>query len=136
MINRLRAASLAAMVIGFGSTIAAPARADGGINIGTLTCQVGGGWGLVLGSARPLVCTFAVYGGRFERYVGTVWKFGLDLGYTQNGVMIWTVFAPAFNLVPGALAPGVPPALPSGLASVPVAWSGDPSIRSGFNRSA
>jgi len=106
MINRLRAASLAAMVIGFGSTIAAPARADGGINIGTLTCQVGGGWGwgLVLGSARPLACTFAVYGGRFERYVGTVWKFGLDLGYTQNGVMIWTVFAPAFNLVPGALA--------------------------------
>ena len=91
-------------IIALAAVPAAPARADAGINVGTLTCQIGGGWGLVLGSARPLACTFAVYGGRLERYVGTVWKFGLDLGYTQNGVMVWTVFAPAFNLVPGALA--------------------------------
>src|SRR5207248_1726335 len=34
----------------------------------------------------------------------TIWKLGLDIGYTQNGVMVWTVFAPAFNLAPGALA--------------------------------
>jgi hypothetical protein len=91
-------------IIALAAVPVAPARADAGINVGTLTCQIGGGWGLVLGSARPLACTFAVYGGRYERYVGTVWKFGLDLGYTQNGVMVWTVFAPAFNLVPGALA--------------------------------
>jgi hypothetical protein len=33
-----------------------------------------------------------------------MWKLGLDLGYTEGGVLIWTVFAPAANLIPGALA--------------------------------
>ena len=80
------------------------AVAQAGLNIGTLSCNVAGGWGLVLGSARPITCTFTAYGGRSERYAGTMWKLGLDLGYTEGGVLIWTVFAPAANLVPGALA--------------------------------
>jgi hypothetical protein len=89
--------------VGLTAAFGAPAEAQV-VNIGTLTCSVASGWGLILGSARALACNFTAYGGRTERYVGTIWKFGLDLGYTQNGVMVWTVFAPAFNLVPGALA--------------------------------
>ena len=80
------------------------AVAQAGLNVGTLSCNVAGGWGLVVGSARPITCTFTAYGGRSERYAGTIWKLGLDLGYTEGGVLIWTVFAPAANLVPGALA--------------------------------
>ena len=97
--------SLFALVaaLGAAATLAGPARAQG-VNIGTLTCSVASGWGLILGSARALGCNFTAYGGRAERYVGTIWKLGLDIGYTQNGVMVWTVFAPAFNLAPGALA--------------------------------
>ena len=78
--------------------------AEPGFEVGTLTCNVAGGWGLIVGSARPMTCTFSAYGGRSERYAGTIWKLGLDLGYTEGGVLIWTVFAPATNLVPGALA--------------------------------
>ena len=89
--------------LGMAAALAAPARAQA-VNIGTLTCSVASGWGLILGSARALGCNFTAYGGRAERYVGTIWKLGLDVGYTQNGVMVWTVFAPAFNLAPGALA--------------------------------
>jgi Protein of unknown function (DUF992) len=89
--------------LGMAAALAAPAEAQG-VNIGTLTCSVASGWGLILGSARALGCNFTAYGGRAERYVGTIWKLGLDIGYTQNGVMVWTVFAPAFNLAPGALA--------------------------------
>ena len=97
--------SVLSMMAGFGmaTALAAPAKAQG-VNIGTLTCSVASGWGLILGSARALGCNFSAYGGRAERYVGTIWKLGLDIGYTQNGVMVWTVFAPAFNLAPGALA--------------------------------
>jgi hypothetical protein len=89
--------------LGMAAVLAAPARAQA-VNMGTLTCSVASGWGLILGSARALGCNFTAYGGRAERYLGTIWKLGLDIGYTQNGVMVWTVFAPAFNLTPGALA--------------------------------
>jgi Protein of unknown function (DUF992) len=89
--------------IGLAATLSTRAQAQG-VNVGTLTCSVASGWGLVLGSARALGCNFTAYGGRAERYVGTIWRFGLDIGYTQNGVMVWTVFAPAFNLTPGSLA--------------------------------
>jgi Protein of unknown function (DUF992) len=89
--------------LGMAAALAAPAAAQA-VNIGTLTCSVASGWGLILGSARALGCNFTAYGGRAERYLGTIWKLGLDIGYTQNGVMVWTVFAPAFNLAPGTLA--------------------------------
>ena len=64
-------------------------RAQSGINIGTLSCQVAGGWGWVIGSARPVLCSFDRYGAPPERYVGTMYKLGLDLGYTQGGALIW-----------------------------------------------
>ena len=89
--------------LGMAAALAAPARAQA-VNMGTLTCSIASGWGLILGSARALGCNFTAYGGRAERYLGTIWKLGLDIGYTQNGIMVWTVFAPAFNLTPGALA--------------------------------
>jgi len=79
-------------------------RAQSGINIGTLSCQVAGGWGWVIGSARPLLCSFDRYGAPPERYVGTMYKLGLDLGYTQGGALIWSVIAPSANLGPGTLA--------------------------------
>jgi hypothetical protein len=103
MLKRLRLQILAAS-LGLASVVIPSAHAQSGFNLGTLTCQVAAGWGLVLGSARPVVCTFARYGGPYERYVGTIYKFGLDLGYTQGGVLIWSVIAPAANLVPNALA--------------------------------
>src|SRR5207248_921152 len=82
--------------LGMAAALAAPAHAQA-VNIGTLTCSVASGWGLILGSARALGCNFTAYGGRAERYLGTIWKLGLDIGYTQNGVMVWTVF----DSVPG-----------------------------------
>ena len=38
-----------------------------------------------------------------EFYAGTINKFGVDIGYTQGGVLVWAVFAPTANLSPGAL---------------------------------
>ena len=37
---------------------------------------------------------------------GSISKVGLDIGYTQAGVIIWNVVAPAPNLTPGALQGG------------------------------
>jgi len=36
-----------------------PAHAQGGVQIGTLTCNVSGGWGFVFGSSKAVRYTFA-----------------------------------------------------------------------------
>ena len=104
MSKTLRVAAALAAAIGIAAS-AAPAAAQGGVKVGTLTCNVSSGWGFVFGSSRALNCTFAAPG-RYEYYVGNIMKFGVDLGYTQGGVLIWTVVAPTANLAPGSLAGG------------------------------
>jgi hypothetical protein len=81
-----------------------PARAQGGAQVGTLTCNVASGWGFVFGSSRALRCTFVSVAGRAERYMGSIQRFGIDIGYTQAGVLVWAVLAPTSNLSPGTLA--------------------------------
>jgi Protein of unknown function (DUF992) len=83
--------------------LATPAYAQGGVRIGTLSCSVASGWGFVFGSSKGLHCTFAPAPGRAEHYAGTINKFGVDIGYTQGGVLVWAVFAPTANLAAGAL---------------------------------
>ena len=104
MSRRLRLATIVAAAVGLASAFAPPAGAQGGVNVGNLTCNVASGWGFVFGSSRALNCTFAGAGGRYEYYTGNIMKFGVDIGYTQGGVLIWTVIAPTANMAPGSLA--------------------------------
>ena len=80
-----------------------PALAQGNVQVGTLSCNVAGGWGFVFGSSKSVRCSFARAGGQQERYAGTINKFGVDIGYTQGGVLVWGVFAPSGSVAPGAL---------------------------------
>jgi hypothetical protein len=104
MSRRLRLATTLAAAVGLASAFAPPAGAQGGVNVGNLTCNVSSGWGFVFGSSRALNCTFAGAGGRYEYYAGNIMKFGVDIGFTQGGVLIWTVVAPTAVLAPGSLA--------------------------------
>lgn len=74
--------------------------------LGVLECNVGAGVGLIITSSKPLSCTFTSSrrGGPREGYVGTVRKFGLDVGATGKGRLVWAVFAPTNSWRPGALA--------------------------------
>jgi hypothetical protein len=92
-----------AALIGAASLLTTPAAAQSGVNVGTLTCNVASGWGFVFGSSRAINCTFSGAGGRYEYYSGQISKFGVDIGYTQGGVLVWTVVAPTAALGPGAL---------------------------------
>ncbi|HEY6577698.1 MAG TPA: DUF992 domain-containing protein [Rhizomicrobium sp.] len=81
--------------------LTAPAQAAG-VKIGVLTCHVSSGWGFIFGSSKDLRCDFS--GSRFgERYAGTINKFGVDVGYTAGGVLVWDVFAPTSGMHRGAL---------------------------------
>ena len=72
--------------------------------VGVLTCNVSSGFGFVFGSSRTLNCTFSGSGGRVQHYVGTINRFGVDIGYVRGGVLVWGVFAPTVTPAPCALA--------------------------------
>jgi hypothetical protein len=74
-----------------------------GVRVGDLTCNVASGWGFVFGSSKDLHCTYRG-NGRVEHYTGSISKFGVDVGYTEGGVLVWGVFAPTSDMRKGALA--------------------------------
>ena len=49
-------------------------------------------------------CVFTSVSGNQEPYYGTIHKYGLDIGATDNGILAWDVFAPLVGPELGALA--------------------------------
>jgi hypothetical protein len=94
------AAALAGAMALAGSANASP----NGVKVGTLTCHVASGWGFVFGSSKEVNCNYSPNHHSSDHYVGHIDKFGIDVGYTSNGVVIWEVIAPTSNIGPGALA--------------------------------
>ncbi|QND46330.1 DUF992 domain-containing protein (plasmid) [Rhizobium lusitanum] len=76
-----------------------------GVKIGYLDCQIGGGVGYVLGSAKEVDCTFHSTVGkeRVDHYSGAIRKMGVDLGFTTRGRLVWAVFAPTAGYHHGSL---------------------------------
>ena len=95
----LGAAITAAALATGGAANAAPA----GIKVGTLTCDVAAGAGFIFGSTKDLTCTYQPTKARVEYYTGTISKWGVDIGYTGKGKLIWAVFAPTSDVRPGAI---------------------------------
>jgi len=83
--------------------IAIPAVAQQPAKVGTLTCDVSGGIGMIVTSQKTMACNFVPSKGGKEVYVGSISKFGLDVGATNQGRMVWAVFAPTSRKA-GALA--------------------------------
>ena len=99
-----KAISLISAVALAAFALAAPAAAaPHGVNVGTLTCNVASGWGFVFGSSKDLHCTFRQHNRHIEHYTGDISKFGVDLGYTEGGVLVWGVFSASSDTRPGAL---------------------------------
>lgn len=91
----------AALVAALFSTV--PAEA-GRIEVGVLRCSVGGGFGYLIGSRKPVHCVFRHHGGPEEFYEGRISKLGIDVGITRHTAIIWAVLAPTANLPPASLA--------------------------------
>jgi len=73
------------------------------IEVGVLTCVVEGGAGFIVGSSKDMSCYFEGIDDFSESYVGTVRKFGIDIGATDTSTIKWAVFAPTTELESGAL---------------------------------
>lgn len=104
--NKPLTALIAAAIAG---AIAAPAMAQTNAHdrtkVGALTCDISGGLGMIIASKKDVTCLFtpSAPNAPKEVYTGSITKFGLDIGATSGGEMVWSVFAPS-NRKYGALA--------------------------------
>ena len=95
--------AVGAAVVALAVVSADPAAAQR-VKAGILTCDVSGGIGFIIGSQKQVSCVFSPdQPGPQEGYFGSITKFGLDLGITGGGVMVWGVFA-GTSAGPGFLA--------------------------------
>ena len=101
-LNRTMAISVMALT---GALFPQASHAQSSAKVGTLRCNVSAGLGLVVTSSRDMNCTFRpLGGGQREVYRGTVRRYGLDIGATSKGVLVWGVVADVRQPVRGALA--------------------------------
>jgi Protein of unknown function (DUF992) len=68
------------------------ANANSQVYVGALTCKVSGSTGYVFGSTKDLSCVYLTKEGTAQVYDGKIRRFGIDLGYTTAGHMIWHVY--------------------------------------------
>ncbi len=101
----MRKTIFATLALAASLSLAPAAHAEDGVKVGLLKCNVSGGWGFVFGSSKDLKCVFTPEGDKAsERYAGSIDKYGVDIGYTEAGVILWGVVAPSSDVAPGALA--------------------------------
>jgi Protein of unknown function (DUF992) len=82
-----------------------PAPAQTNVKVGTLTCDVSAGVGMILTQKQTMTCSFAPASGEpVDLYTGRIDQFGVALGAVQQGVMVWGVLAPTSGVPHGALA--------------------------------
>ncbi len=79
----------AAVAAAFAPAEAQPSR----VQVGTLTCSVSAGVGLIVASQRNVNCTFKPDNAPPEAYTGTMTIVGLDVGFTTGSAIVWGVFA-------------------------------------------
>lgn len=90
----------------FGASIVAPvASAQSTVQVGTLSCDVSAGVGMILVQKQSMRCVFRPgNGGPPDLYTGRISEYGVAIGAVTAGHLVWGVIAPASGVPRGALA--------------------------------
>lgn len=64
------------------------------VEVGVLECRGGATEGFIVGAVVHLRCVLRINGTPEDRYVATIQKVGLDVGFTESTTLMWKVFAP------------------------------------------
>jgi hypothetical protein len=87
---------LVAVAAGLAALSLACADASAKVKVGVLSCGMEPGVGLIIMSQKKMSCVYQPSrGGRVERYRGKITRIGLDIGVTNQTVLVWAVFAPS-----------------------------------------
>jgi hypothetical protein len=92
----------AALLFGLAAS-ADVATAQSRFSVGVLECRAGPSTSFLIGSIRDFDCLFQPVDGPLQRYGATIQRLGIDLGWSNDAVMVWNVFAPTGVVGPGAL---------------------------------
>jgi hypothetical protein len=85
--------------------VATPAVAQSQGRVGTLSCDVSAGIGLILVQKQSMSCTFTPdRGGPVSHYSGQITEYGVALGAVEKGHLVWGVIAATQGMASGALA--------------------------------
>jgi hypothetical protein len=100
---RLLAGTAAVLVAAAASV--SPSSADmPKVAVGTLTCHGHGGVGLIFGSKEHMRCEFqTAISGRVFPYHATITEVGLDIGFTGESTLVWTVLGSTTDVPASAL---------------------------------
>ena len=72
---------------------------------GYLRCDVAESVGFIFGSSRDVTCTYdPANGGDVQHYSGSIDRYGIDIGYMKNSVMLWGVATAGEDVPNGGLA--------------------------------
>src|SRR6267378_6637738 len=80
MPRKLAVAVSALGIVAGALALGTPAQAQG-VKAGVLTCNVSSGFGFIFGSSKSVNCNFSPPGSPPQHYVGSIDKFGVDIGY-------------------------------------------------------
>jgi len=104
MVRPLSALAVLAIAAAIAVPAPSPAAPRERTKVGTLTCDISAGIGAIIASRKSVTCMFTPsQPGPREVYTGAISKFGLDIGATAGGEMVWSVYAPTSRKF-GALA--------------------------------
>lgn len=102
-----RPAAVAAILAAAGALLS-PAHADTAkIAVGTLTCHGHGSVGLIFGSKENMRCEFTTaVSGKVYHYNAVVTQIGIDIGFTGESTLVWTVLGSTVDVPSNALEGG------------------------------
>lgn len=94
--------ALASVLLLSGATAAS--ASDLSSSVGYLRCDVKGGTGFIFGMTRDLTCTYEPSGKRpIQHYTGSIERYGIDIGFLKDSVMLWAVVTAGEDVPPGGL---------------------------------
>lgn len=94
----------AAVALTLVAASAVPAAAQERAKVGVLECNVAGGTGFVFGSTKNLTCVYkSATNDVTQAYTGTINKYGIDIGKTDQSQIVWGVLAAGEKFDPNML---------------------------------
>jgi Protein of unknown function (DUF992) len=91
------------LALGAVPLMSVPAWAVPSLEIGTLSCDVSTGVGMIVARKEAMDCVFRPHSGQPVHYTGTIQQYGLEIGDLKDAHLVWGVAALSHEPANGSL---------------------------------